>query len=86
MNAYFLTDDVRSGFGVTPDGTLVGLFSLERGRGEDLVSQATEEGACLLDCFDGFLPSFYARLGWTEVAREANWTPGAPDIVFMARA
>ncbi|MFE7463089.1 hypothetical protein ACFU6R_03155 [Streptomyces sp. NPDC057499] len=81
---YFLTDDSQSGFGVTSDGTLIGLFSRVKGRGEVLVNAAIREGARLLDCFDGFLPSYYAGYGFRETERSANWTPGEPDVVFMA--
>ncbi|WDS51795.1 acetyltransferase [Streptomyces phage Triumph] len=84
-HAYYLTDDFQSGFGVAKDGTLVGLFSLVKGRGEDLVWDAvTHKGATKLDCFDGFLPEFYKRFGFVETERVPNWTPGEPDVVFMA--
>ncbi|MEU7400067.1 hypothetical protein [Streptomyces sp. NPDC044948] len=81
---YFLTDDGQAGFGVTPDGTLIGLFSRVKGRGEELVNAAIREGAHLLDCFDGFLPSYYQGFGFIETERVANWTPGEPDVVFMS--
>ncbi|MDQ3276477.1 MAG: hypothetical protein M3Q39_15990 [Actinomycetota bacterium] len=83
---YWLSEDHRSGFGVTQDGTLIALFSLEKGRGDDLVTAAIAAGAKDLDCFDGYLVDFYARHGFVETRREANWTPGEPDVVFMARA
>jgi hypothetical protein len=84
-STYYLTDDLLSGFGVTTDGTLVALFSLVPGRGTDLLAQSVNKGACTLDCFDGFLPTYYARHGWVETSRIANWTEGEPDVVFMAR-
>lgn len=83
---YYLTADLRSGFGVTTDGELIGLFSTVKGRGSDLVSAAMRRGARSLDCFDGFLPKFYAARGWREIRREANWTPGGPDVVYMAHS
>lgn len=83
---YFLTSDARSGFAVRADGELVNVFSLERGRGDFLVRAATDRGATRLDCFDGYLPSLYARHGFVETHREPNWTVGAPDVVFMVRA
>lgn len=86
---YYLTRDSLSGYGVTADGTLIGLFSLVRGRGASLMAAALADGARKLDCFDGFLPGFYGRFGFVETRREPNWlqaTKGdysAPDVVFM---
>lgn len=82
---YYLTADFRSGFGVASDGTLIGLFSLVKGRGTDMVWDAVlHKGATKLDCFDGFLPDYYKQFGFVETERVANWTPGEPDVVFMA--
>lgn len=83
---YFVTADLRTGFGVDADGTLIGLFSLVKGRGEVMVNAAIENGARKLDCFDGFLPEYYRRFGFVETERVANWTPGEPDVVFMELA
>jgi hypothetical protein len=82
---YYLTNDFQSGFGVASDGTLIGLFSTVKGRGEDLMWDAvTHKGAKRLDCFDGFLPEYYKRFGFVETERVANWTAGEPDVVFMS--
>lgn len=81
---YYLTSDAQSGFGVSPTGELVGLFTLVGGRGKALVAQSVQEGTTHGDCFDGFLPAYYASLGWVETSREPNWTPGGPDVVFFA--
>lgn len=81
---YFVATDARSGFAVSSDDELVGVFSLERGRGDEIVEKAIGAGAVALDCFDGYLPTLYGRHGFVEVRREANWTPGEPDVVFMA--
>ncbi|AWY07642.1 acetyltransferase [Streptomyces phage Yosif] len=82
--AFYLADDLLSGYGVAGNGTLVGVFSLVKGRGEDLVwSAILHHGADRLDCFDGFLPDYYKRFGFAEYERVANWTPGEPDVVFM---
>ncbi|MET8111202.1 hypothetical protein [Streptomyces prasinus] len=81
---YYLTSDFQSGFGVDADGTLIGLFSTVKGRGEGLVwSAVLHKGAEKLDCFDGFLVDYYKRFGFVETERVANWTPGEPDVVFM---
>ncbi|MGW8630590.1 hypothetical protein [Streptomyces sp. NPDC055793] len=82
---YYLTADFQSGFGVSQDGTLIGLFSLVKGRGTAMVWDAVlHKGAAKLDCFDGFLVDYYKQFGFFETERAANWTPGEPDVVFMA--
>lgn len=58
-----------------------------------IVAAIANEGRTL-DCYDGFLPSYYRQFGFEETGRmkfnpefaPANWDPklGAPDIVFMA--
>src|SRR5690242_5796613 len=87
---FYLTDDKRSGFALRTfsdlDSTeLIYVFSTERGRGDFLVRAAVDRSrmGCTLDCFDGYLPSLYARHGFVETDREPNWTPGGPDVVFM---
>lgn len=82
--SFVLADDGLSGYGVTDEGTLVAVFSLIPGRGDALVLSAIENGATNLDCFDGYLPTLYGRHGFTETGRVPNWTPGAPDVVFMS--
>ena len=82
---YALAADERSGYAVRPDGELVLVWSLERGRGDVMVSGAVHDGATRLDCFDGYLPRLYSRHGFVETERVANWTPGQPDVVFMSR-
>jgi hypothetical protein len=81
---YYLSTDGLSGLGVAGDGTLVGVFSLIKGRGEDMIWEAIlHYGADKLDCFDGFLPDYYKRFGFAEYERAANWTEGGPDVVWM---
>lgn len=81
---FYLTADLRSGYVVTR-GELTNLFSLVKGRGHGLVDAAVLDGATHLDCFDGYLPNLYAAHGFVVTRREANWTPGGPDVVFMSR-
>ncbi|MDX3525094.1 hypothetical protein P1P75_01160 [Streptomyces sp. ID05-39B] len=82
---YYLTADFLSGFGVDTDGTLMGLFSTVKGRGEDMVWHAVlHRRAIKLDCFDGFLPEYYKQFGFQETERVPNWTVGEPDVVFMS--
>jgi hypothetical protein len=80
---YWLSLDGRSGFCIDNDDRLLFVFSLEPGRGDEIVSHAVRHGAKRLDCFDGYLPGLYSRHGFVEERREANWTPGEPDVVFM---
>lgn len=80
---YVLSEDGLSGYGVTMAGTLIGLFSRVKGRGDELVTNAKGDGAKLLDCFDGYLTTLYARHGFTEYDRKPNWQAGAPDVVYM---
>jgi hypothetical protein len=82
---YYVTADLKSGFGVDAEGTLIGVFSLVKGRGEELIWDAVlHQGATKLDCFDGFLPDYYKRFGFTETERVPNWMAGEPDVVFMS--
>jgi hypothetical protein len=83
---YYLSATRLAGFGVTDSGELIGVFSLVKGFGPLLIAEAIENGAHRLDCFDGFLPEYYARFGFRETSRVPNWTPGGPDVVFMALA
>jgi len=83
---FYVSDDGASGYGIDEDGTLVSVFSLIRGRGDAIVTDAIINGATKLDCFDGYLPGFYARHGFTVTKREANWTHGEPDVVYMELA
>jgi hypothetical protein len=82
---YFLSDDGASGFGVTIAGELVGLHSVVRGRGDELVEAAINRGAMRLDCFDGPLVDLYGRHGFAVTDVVPNWTPGEPDVVYMRR-
>lgn len=79
---YYLSSDGRSGFFI--HGTTIrGLFSLEPGRGSVLVTSAIKAGGRRLECYDGYLSALYGRHGFVVVEREANWTEGEPDVVWM---
>lgn len=89
--SFFLSEDRKSGYTITNwindhDRYNLGtVFSSEKGRGKELVRSAVNNRANSLDCFDGYLVEFYKDLGFIEYKREANWTEGEPDVVFMAR-
>ena len=82
---YYISNNGRSGYGIQPDGTLIAVFSLDKGQGRELVRSATGNGAYKLDCFDGYLVGFYEAQGFRILERCANWTQGEPDVVFMTR-
>lgn len=81
----FVTFGGIAGFGIRPDGELVGLFSRVRGWGDYLVSEAVRHGATHLNCFDGYLVELYRRRGFIVRERLPNWTVGGPDVVLMCR-
>lgn len=82
-DCYYLHHDKRSGFIITGDGELKGVFSLERGRGSILVQSAIKRGAMHLDCFDGYLVKLYQKHGFGSWKIEPNWTPGGPSVHYM---
>lgn len=79
------------------DGYMGNLFANVQGVGADIFHRLVAEGGTHLDCFDGFLPAYYAeQAGFREVARipfdprfaPDGWTfgeHGKPDIVYMAK-
>lgn len=81
----FTSTDQLSGFAVSKKTReLVNVFSLEKGRGRELLEVATSTFSDLkLDCFDGKLTSLYSEAGFQEISRDKNWTAGEPDVVFM---
>jgi len=81
---YYLDYENQCGFAVNFNGNLTSVFSLVRGNGNYIMVNAKKAGATNLDCFDGYLPSYYKRHGFKVVRREANWTPGEPDVCYMA--
>lgn len=76
---------VAGGFGVL-NGELIGLFAWPGTWGVWLLLRAMDEGATRLNCFDGFLPEYYAKYGWREVRREPNYEAGGPDVIYMEYA
>lgn len=77
----FLHEDGMNGFALE-DGDLQNLFSVNHQGGRSILV-AIEKGAKTLDCFDPWLPKRYAEFGFVEYKREANWTAGGPDVVYM---
>lgn len=92
----FLSDDKLAGFGINPDGTLISVFSLEKGRGQDLVREAVGRGARSLGCLGNKLRELYGGGGfrvkndepWNEAFAPRNWCYerfGTPNYYEMER-
>lgn len=94
----FLTGNGTSGFAITPDGDIIGVFSNKAagapfGMTQQILPLAVANGGVKLDCYGERLVSLYERNGFVPVARvkfdpaQANpgWTPdkGSPSIYFM---
>jgi hypothetical protein len=90
-----LSPDSSFGCAITPDKELVNLFNINGdGQGRYLALIAVNLGAKKLNCFDGFLKSYYELIGFVETSRVQfddslapdNWdyeTNGRPDVVHM---
>ncbi len=93
----FMIESQNAGF-LVKDGDLQNVFNNSGipGLGTEILKIAIETyGARTLDCFDGFLPKYYHKAGFEEVARVPfvdEFAPpgwdfyklGRPDIVIMA--
>lgn len=69
----YLSADGKSGYAIKDGNELVSVHSSEKGRGEDIVTNAVAEGARKLDAYDikGKLPELYGKLGFKEKARSS---------------
>ena len=67
------------------NGELCSFWSIIGGRGTWLLDNAIADGAYHLNCFDGYLPTFYKKRGFKEYQREHNWTPSGPDVIYMKK-
>lgn len=90
----FLSDDKGSGFGINPDGELISVFALERGRGKILVAEAKQQGATHMSCIGDHLLKLYSEFGfapveittWDNQFAPKNWNYerfGTPNIYEM---
>ena len=94
----FLSEDKDVGILIQDDGTLGNLFNNSgiKGSGVEAMLYALENSDGRVgDAFDPFLPEYYAKFGFEEVARlkfDDDYAPdgwdykanGRPDIVFVA--
>lgn len=94
----YLSSNASSGFGVTQDGDIVGVFANKfagapKGATVSLIPQAISEGGNKLDCYGEKLVDIYSRFGFVPVARvefnaeyaNPGWTPdkGTPYVYVM---
>lgn len=90
----FLAEDLLAGYAIRPDGELVAVWALVRGRGNGIVADAIANGATKLVCYDGHLTKLYARHGfevvtrtpWNDEYAPEGWdydTLGRPDYLEM---
>ena len=81
----FLSPDGKSGYALKPDGELVSVFSLEKGRGDNLVRHAVSEGASKLDAYDirNKLPDLYKKHGFEEMSRSKFNPEYAEDLDIL---
>ena len=85
----------QSGYAVKPDGDIVSVFSRKgSGEGKHALISAIFNGGRKLDCFDGYLPTFYTQFGFQEYDRwswDDQYSPpgwnkekyDSPDVVLM---
>jgi hypothetical protein len=94
----YLSPRANSGFGVTPDGDIVGVFANKtegapKGVTKSLMPQAVAAGGTKLDCYGDKLVDIYANYGFIPVARvefnaeyaNPGYTPdkGTPYVYVM---
>ena len=90
----FLSEDGKSGFGITKDKELISVFSLERKRGKTFVAEARARGATHLGCMGEHLLDMYSEFGfspvevlhWDNQFAPKNWNYerfGTPNIYEM---
>lgn len=85
-----------TGYAITGEKEIVALFNgKEESLGDQLVFDALKNGGRWLNCFEGFLASFYhdfgfksvAYLEWDDEQAPDGWDYeryGRPDVLFMA--
>src|SRR5690606_18529846 len=87
----------KVGYALDKHGDLQNVFNNggPKGAGGDAIIDAIKNGATTLDCFNIYLPEFYARYGFAVTGRmkfDDDFAPGdwdykqneRPDIIFMA--
>lgn len=90
----FLSEDGKSGFGITKNNELISVFSLERQRGRTLVALAKKHGVTHLSCMGEHLLEMYSEFGfspvevtkWDNQFAPKNWSYerfGTPNIYEM---
>lgn len=85
----WLGEAAVAGFAVARDRELINVFSRLSGQGFKAVEFAQSQYDHLhLNCYEGRMEDFYARAGFREMRREANWfstdSNPLPRVVYMA--
>jgi hypothetical protein len=92
----YTTADGAVGYALDRQGDIQNVFNNggPKGSGTEAMLSAILRGGRTLDCYDGFLPSFYSQFGFVETGRMKfnpeyahGWDTAkydSPDVVFMA--
>src|SRR3990167_2563180 len=90
-----ISNDRKVGAAISHDGDIQNVFNNggPKGAAAQVMMRAIDKGGRTLDCFDGFLPQYYAQFGFKETGRmkfNSDYAPkgwdskhGQPDVVFM---
>lgn len=92
----FASRDRTVGVAVSPTGDINNVFNNDgpKGAGAKAVKVAIANGGVTLDCYAGFLPMYYSKLGFEETSRvkfDPQYAPpkwnyaeqNSPDVVYM---
>ena len=92
----FANSNRTVGVAVSPTGDIQNVFNNggPKGAGTNAVKWAIANGGTTLDCYAGFLPMYYSKLGFGETGRvkfDPQYAPSgwnyaeqdSPDVVFM---
>lgn len=80
----WLDANSMAGYAVTPENELINVFCRLSRQGSQVVRHALDNYDGLhLNCYAGYLESFYAAHGFKTIVYTPNWDEGRPDVVIM---
>jgi hypothetical protein len=82
----FLSHRGTSGYAIAHNGEIKYVFSTEKGHGAHALNHALQQGGTHLNTFEGPVAQRFRSLGFKDFKREANWTPGGPDVVWLHKS
>ncbi len=93
--ALYLNKEKNAGFGITPDGELVSVFSIKPQQGVEIVISAVLQGAQKLTCMGDKLRDLYEACGfkvkekliWDDTLAPQDWDYerfNTPDLYLMS--